>query len=155
MTGPSETNVFTIGYEGAGQPAVLAALQAAGVRTLIDVRELPLSRRAGFSKTVLAASLAAVGISYLHLRALGTPKEGRLASRAGRKAEFWQVVESGLQRPEAEADLARAAAIAREGAACLLCFEASHTDCHRKRVAELLSDRYGLHPVHLAPDPGF
>lgn len=147
--------LFTIGYEGAGQGAVIATLQAAGIRTLIDVRDLPLSRRAGFSKRPLAASLEEAGIAYVHLKGLGTPKEGRLANRSRRWEEFWRIVEESLDRPEAGHDLALAARIAGEGPACLLCFEADPHVCHRSRVAEMLHDRQGFEVRHLTPDPAF
>jgi uncharacterized protein (DUF488 family) len=78
--------LFTIGYEGATMGEFLAALQAAGVERLIDVRAVPNSRRPGFSKTPLRNALAEVGIEYVHLRALGTPAAGREAAREGRKA---------------------------------------------------------------------
>ena len=71
--------LFTIGYEGATMADFLAALGAAGVRRVIDVRALPLSRRSGFSKTPLKNALAEVGIDYVHLKALGTPPSGRAA----------------------------------------------------------------------------
>ena len=67
------TTLWTIGYEKTSWPDVLATLRAAGVAQVIDVRQLPLSRRAGFSKRQLAAGLAEAGIGYVHLRALGTP----------------------------------------------------------------------------------
>lgn len=54
--------IFTIGYEGATQAEVIAALSAAGVELLIDVRAVPLSRRPGFSKNVLASGLREAGI---------------------------------------------------------------------------------------------
>ncbi|WP_114392294.1 DUF488 family protein [Oleisolibacter albus] len=148
-------DLFTIGYEGASQAAVLAALRRAGVRTLIDVRDLPLSRRAGFSKTPLAAGLAGAGIAYVHLKGLGTPKEGRVANHQGDWPLFWRIVEDSLSRPEGEHDLARAGALAAEAPSCLLCFEASHTHCHRLRVAELLAGRQGFSVTHLSPDAGF
>ena len=72
--------VFTIGYEGATQADVIARLKAAGVRTLVDVRAVAASRRAGFSKTILGESLKAAGIDYVHLRGLGTPKAGRVST---------------------------------------------------------------------------
>ncbi len=150
-----QSALFTIGYEGAGQGAVIAALKAAGITTLIDVRDLPLSRRAGFSKRPLAASLAEAGIGYVHLKGLGTPKEGRLANRARRWDEFWQIVENSLARPEAEHDLALAIRIAGEGRACLLCFEADPHICHRKRVAEMMAEGHGFSVEHIAPDPAF
>src|SRR4028119_55833 len=77
--------IFTIGYEGATQAELVAALRAAGVERVIDVRAVPLSRKPGFSKNVLAAGLAEAGIGYVHLKALGTPPEGRGGARPGRR----------------------------------------------------------------------
>src|SRR5579863_2790259 len=84
----------TIGYEAATQAAVIEALRAAGVAVLIDVRAVPSSRRAGFSKRLLASSLAEAGIDYAHLQPLGTPKAGRQAARAGRHAEMQAIYEA-------------------------------------------------------------
>ena len=67
------SRIWTIGYERVGVPDFIASLKAANVKTLVDVREVPLSRRAGFSKNVLAASLAGAGIGYIHMKVLGTP----------------------------------------------------------------------------------
>jgi uncharacterized protein (DUF488 family) len=54
--------------------AFIARLQAAQVKTVVDVRELPLSRKKGFSKTAFCTALSAHGIAYLHAPALGCPK---------------------------------------------------------------------------------
>jgi uncharacterized protein (DUF488 family) len=78
----------TIGYEKATQADVIGRLKSAGVEVVIDVRAVPSSRRAGFSKTILAGSLHDAGIDYVHLRALGTPKPGRDAARKGHTAEM-------------------------------------------------------------------
>jgi uncharacterized protein (DUF488 family) len=78
----------TIGYESATLPDVIGTLRTAGVKVVVDVRAVAASRRAGFSKTMLRASLAAEGIGYEHLRSLGTPKPGREAARKGRTAEM-------------------------------------------------------------------
>jgi len=75
--------VLTIGYERATPSTLVAALRAAGVQTLVDVRALANSRKPGFAKGALSAALQEAGIGYLHLRALGTPAEGRAAVRAG------------------------------------------------------------------------
>src|SRR5262249_37898147 len=114
----------TIGYELTTQADLLDRLEAAGVKVLIDVRAVAASRKAGFPKRLLAASLEARGIEYVHLRALGTPKAGRQAARAGRTAEMAAIFEQQLATPEAETELARAAAIASEKKAALLCLEA-------------------------------
>ena len=148
MTRPS---ILTIGYEKVGFAAFLTALQDAEVETLIDVRELPNSRRAGFSKNMLKANLSAAGIGYVHLKALGTPKAGRQASQRGDMATFWPIVDAALERPEARLALEQAAALARASRACLMCLEHDWRVCHRAHVCELLEDAYDIRAVHLAP----
>jgi uncharacterized protein (DUF488 family) len=145
--------LFTIGYEKVAQRDVIAALLAAGVKVLLDVRDRPISRRAGFSKRQLAASLDEVGIAYVGLRGLGTPPEGRLANRRREWPRFWRIVEERLATPEAELDLQGAAAIAAGTPACLLCYEADWRICHRRRVAEMLEQRHGFVVRHLAAVP--
>jgi len=148
------TTLFTIGYEKASQADVLAALEAAGVATLIDVRDRPQSRRAGFSKRQLAAGVEEIGLSYVHLKALGTPPEGREANRTRQWERFWRIVEDKLATAEAEVDLQRAAELALSAPSCLLCYEASWQICHRRRVAEILAERHGFEVNHLGPAAG-
>jgi len=136
--------LFTIGYEKAGFAAFVETLQAAGVRMVIDIRDLPLSRRAGFSKRQLAAGLDAAGIAYLHLKALGTPAAGRAANRQRQWPLFWQIVEDSLARPEAQAALGDAAEVAAAAPSALLCYEAEACTCHRRRVGEMLTARRGF-----------
>jgi uncharacterized protein (DUF488 family) len=133
----------TIGYEGTTIDRVITALREAGVTHLVDVRAVPQSRKPGFSKNLLAGTLAEAGIAYTHLRGLGTPKPGRDAARRGDTATMHRIFTAHMQNPEAQHDLARAAAIARAERACLLCFERDHMQCHRTLVADML----GLMPV--------
>jgi uncharacterized protein (DUF488 family) len=140
----------TIGYEKASQGDVLAALAAAKIATLIDVRDLPLSRRAGFSKRSLQAAVEAAGMRYVHLKALGTPPEGREANRRREWERFWRIVDDKLATAEAEFALAEALRIASAAPACLLCYEADWHICHRRRVADLLVARHGFELHHLA-----
>lgn len=142
--------LLTIGYEKARLADVVAALAAAGVVTLIDVRDRPISRRPGFSKHQLAAGLEEAGIGYLHLRALGTPPEGREAGRRRQWERFWGIVDAKLATAEADLALEQAAAVAQQGASCLLCYEADWRCCHRRRVAEILADRHGFSVHHLS-----
>lgn len=147
--------LFTIGYEKARLADVVAALAAAGVATLIDVRDRPISRRPGFSKRQLAAALEEAGLRYLHLQALGTPPEGREAGRRREWPRFWEIVEARLASAEAELALQQAAQVAGGSASCLLCYEADWHYCHRRRVAEILADRHGFAVGHLAVDAIF
>lgn len=134
----------TIGYEKCSVADFLARLQAAGISRVIDVRDRPQSRRAGFSKRQLAAGLAEAGIDYVHLRALGTPPEGREANRRRQWPLFWRIVEAKLDTPEAELALQQAAELAAERPSALLCYEADPCICHRRRVGEILAARHGF-----------
>ena len=123
--------IFTIGYEGTTVAEFIAALREAGVERVIDVRALPLSRRPGFSKCPLKAALAEAGIEYLHLKALGTPAQGRAAARAGRHAELERIYAGQLELPEAMAQAAQMVELAREKPSALLCMERDPAHCHR------------------------
>lgn len=123
--------VYTIGYEATTMAEFIAALQRAGVERVIDVRALPLSRRPGFSKNMLAASLKEAGIDYVHLKQLGTPKPGRDAARKGDVATLRAVYDNQLGLPEAQAQAAQMRALAAEKPSALLCFERDPAHCHR------------------------
>lgn len=140
----------TIGYEGTTIDAVLSALRAAGVTLLLDVRAVAASRKPGFSKRQLAAGLDAVGIGYVHLQGLGTPKPGREAVRAGHPERMVPIFMAHMQGDRAQAELAQAVGLAREARACLLCFERDHRTCHRRLVAEMIVAETGQAVTHLA-----
>ena len=123
--------LFTIGYEKATQAELIAALKAAGVERLIDVRAVPASRRPGFSKNILARGLAEEGIDYVHLKALGTPADGREAARKGRHDDLVRIYAGQLELPEAIGQGAEMLALAEEKPSALLCYERDPAACHR------------------------
>lgn len=131
--------IFTIGYEGTTVPEFIAALQKAGVRRVIDVRALPLSRRPGFSKSALRAALEEMGIEYVHLKALGTPSEGRTAARAGRHADMARIYAGQLELPEAIAQSAQMLELANEKPSALLCMEREPEHCHRTLLLKVVA----------------
>lgn len=144
------TTVATIGYEGTTIPAFLAELRDARVKLLVDVRAVASSRRPGFSKTRLAAHLEEAGIDYVHLRALGTPADGRAAARAGRHAEMRRIYRAHLATPAARSEMDTLADLARgDRRLCLLCFEADPAHCHRTLVAEALGKLVDVDVQHL------
>ena len=132
---------FTVGYERTTLAGLIAALEEHGVKRVIDTRDVANSRRAGFSKKLLAASLDDHGIGYIHLRALGTPKAGRIANRAGRMDEFRKIYEASFQRPEAQLALLEAEELCRAQATALLCFCGDERKCHRHIIAEALAEK--------------
>lgn len=149
----------TIGYERARVEDFVATLTAAGVKVLIDVRAVPWSQRPEFRKAALAATLAAAGIGYAHLPGLGNPRR-----RAGAEADaepgppgrgpgaedFAAFFRHHLASEAAAPDLARAAALARQGGACLMCLEKDPNRCHRRFVAEALATIAPLAVRHLS-----
>lgn len=146
--------IFTIGYEGATVEALIKALAAHDIKTLIDVRAVPLSRKPGFSKNKLAARLAEVEIKYVGLKGLGTPAEGRAAARKGQKGELERIFTQHLRKPEAVRDMADACDLAQRNKVCLLCFEHSPTCCHRRIVAEVMSTTTKQEIIHLDAEIG-
>jgi uncharacterized protein (DUF488 family) len=143
------STLFTIGYERRSQEELVHELSQAGVSLLADVRELPLSRRRGFSKTALAAAVEEAGIEYAHLRALGNPKPYRDAWKGGDAAAGvagYKAHLAGESRPDVDALAGRVA----EGGVCLLCVEHDAENCHRALLADALRERLGaLRVCHL------
>ena len=123
--------LFTIGYEATTMGEFLDALKSAGVRRVIDVRAVPTSRRPGFSKTPLRNALAEIGIDYVHLRALGTPSDGRAAARAGRQDDLERIYAAQLELPEAMVAAEQMRELANEKPSALLCYERDPAACHR------------------------
>ena len=140
----------TIGYEGCTIDGVLRALQSARVELLIDVRAVAQSRKPGFSKRQLAAALDQVGIGYVHLQGLGTPKPGRDAVRAGHPERMEVIFREHMTSDRAQVQLAEAKGLAVQRTACLLCFERNHQTCHRRLVAEMIVTETAQPVVHLA-----
>jgi uncharacterized protein (DUF488 family) len=134
--------LFTIGYEQTPAKSVLDELQHAGVKLLVDVRAVAASRRPGFSKSQLAAGLDERGIAYVHLRGLGTPKEGREAARSGQYETLRRIYDAHLKTPQAKEQLDELSALVKTaGPICLLCYERDHAHCHRQWIAEIIEER--------------
>lgn len=131
--------LFTVGYEGRSLEELVAALHAAGVERLIDVRELPLSRRRGFSKTALGDALRESGIEYVHVRALGNPKPNRERYWAGDVEGGAAVYRKHLNNGSRWALVELAESLGGDPA-CLLCFERDHTECHRDVIVQELQE---------------
>jgi uncharacterized protein (DUF488 family) len=126
---------FTIGYEGRTLDGFIAVLLEAGVERIVDVRELPLSRKRGFSKRALAQALAEHGIEYVHVRAGGNPHR-ELRHDIDRCLAAYR---EHLRANPAAIDEVMAAL---EGArSALLCVEHDHAVCHRSVLAARLARR--------------
>lgn len=133
--------LWTIGYEGWGFDLWVEALREQGVSTVVDVRELPLSRRPGWSKRALAENLSERGFGYIHMRELGTPAPLRHALREGGLtfAEFTPQFEAILAERPAEIDAL--VTLAHSQPVVLMCWEEDPGVCHRSLVARAAKRR--------------
>jgi uncharacterized protein (DUF488 family) len=145
---PAPMTLFTFGYEGLAIDVFIARLKKAGVRTVLDVRQLPLSRKPGFSKGALSTALHTTGIVYAHVPALGCPRPIRDRYKIdGDWAAYVKAFSAYLaEQGEAVAELAR---IAKKTSACLVCFEADFNRCHRSIVARATARAGGPRVIHL------
>ena len=144
--------LFTIGYQQAKPDAVLSELKRAKIDLLVDIRAVAASRRPGFSKRQLAASLDEAGIAYIHLQKLGTPAEGRQAARAGDFEALWRIYDKHIKTAEAQAALGELLALIKAGKrVCLLCYERDPKECHRSRIAALVKKRTRVKVEDLIP----
>ena len=145
------TEIYTIGYVGSTQAALLQTLVYHDVQTLLDIRELPQSRKPGLSKTALGQAANEYGIQYAHLRALGTPRDIRYQ----RKIDHDQAAfRDGFLAYLATQDEAMQALVtqAQSERCCLMCYEADAQICHRWFVSERAVEMSGgaLTIVHLS-----
>lgn len=142
--------IYTIGYEGATLEDFIATLKGKGVKVLIDIRELPMSRRRGFSKSALSQAAEEAGLSYRHEKALGSPRDIRNQLRAdGDYKTYFQAFDRYLKT---QSDLLEELARSVKGSAVLMCYERDPLICHRRSVARALGEILDRKPHHLGVD---
>lgn len=145
--GDNMKKLFTIGYEGAKLDDFVETLRAVNITVLLDIREIPVSRRRGFSKTALGQTIEASGITYRHERRLGSPRAIRHRLREdGDYERFFRDFEQYLDKQRA---LLQKLALELKGNVVLMCYEKDHADCHRDSVAKALAELLGRTPIHL------
>lgn len=136
--------LFTIGYQQAAHPELIALLKDKGIALLADIRARAQSRKPGFSKSNLATSLVEEGIAYRHFPAIGTPPEGRAAARAGDRETLRRIYSGQLELPEALAAMAELRALAQEQRTCLLCYCRDASKCHRHLLVEAILEDFDV-----------
>lgn len=133
--------IGSIGYERFRANAEFAeSVAAAGVEVLIDVRELPISRKRGFAKTALAQALAESGVEYIHWKALGNPKKIRDIYKAGDVERGRALFKSHLNE-SAATELDDLASFVRMKRCALMCVEHDPSTCHRTDILDALAKR--------------
>ena len=144
--------LFTVGYEKATPAAVLNELKRAKIGLLVDTRAVAASRRPGFSKRQLAASLDEEGIGYIHLQKLGTPAEGRAAARSGDLDRLWRIYDKHIKKAEPQEALDALLALIKSGKrVALLCYCRDPQACHRSRIVANVKKRMRVKVADLIP----
>lgn len=142
------SHLYTIGYEGLDIDAFIARVREAGVQTILDVRELPLSRKKGFSKSSFNERLSGANVAYFHAPALGCPKPIRDRYRENADwTEYTRAFQAYLATQLATTR--ELVALSKSTVTCLVCFEADYTMCHRTYVARAALKHGGLPVMHL------
>ena len=137
-----DRNLFTVGYEGQSMESFISTLKAHYVECLLDVREIPLSRKRGFSKSALRDHLAENEIQYVHLRDLGSPKNVRNQLKAsGNYKVFFKAMNKHLA--EVTDTIEQAHSYVKQNTCCLMCFERFAETCHRSLVAKKIKEHDG------------
>jgi uncharacterized protein (DUF488 family) len=132
----------TIGYEGRTPDALVAVLKGSGVTRVVDVRQMPLSRKPGFSKSALAEFLSSHGIEYIGFQKLGTPPAIRKPYK--QSGDFTRLKRDYLAYLRTQgSEIERLRELAAHGDCALLCFERDPSKCHRSILAEILARRPG------------
>ena len=140
--------VFTIGYEGLDIDTFMSLLAEHGIETVVDVRELPLSRKPGFSKRALSNTLNLAGLEYVHMAGLGCPKPVR--DRYREDGNWKRYTEGFLKYLKTQkAAIANLSDLVNSSNCALLCFEADFNFCHRSMVANAVQAHCGAHVEHI------
>jgi len=135
--------LYTIGYEGWEIEDFVSCLQGFKINCLLDVREIPLSRKKGFSKKVLSKKLNERGIRYIHMKELGSPREIRhKLYQDGDYDYFFNAFQNYINRKKHFIKYAYEQM--KDYVACLMCFEKLAFKCHRSVVAEEIKTHNGI-----------
>ncbi len=134
--------LYTIGYEGRSIDDFVTILKNAGVTRLIDVREIPLSRKRGFSKSALKQRLDGENIEYVHYKALGSPSAIRHKLRKDWDYNYFFEAFSNYLTGKMDV-IKDVYQYLSDGVNCLMCFEHNHEECHRLSVAKKIKEYDG------------
>lgn len=138
--------LYTIGYEGKRVDELVDLLQNSGVTCLVDVRLRAQSRKPGFSKTSLFNACEKRGIKYIHRKDLGTPES--IMKHLRLTGEYdWQAYSKHLS--EEVEGIAWLEHQSNTEVCCLMCYERSAEDCHRRIIADRVSKSTNAAVSHL------
>ncbi len=140
--------IYSIGYEGLSIETFMSLLEEYNIETVVDVRELPLSRKSGFSKKTFANLLNLSGFEYIHMAHLGCPRDVR---NRYREDNDWNRYTQGFLEylRSQESAIVELSHLASRSNSALVCYEADYRFCHRSMIINAVRDHGGLGVKHI------
>lgn len=130
---------YTVGYQSFQVDGLLNVLLKSGIRTLVDTRNNPVSRRYGFHKSSLSKLSELLGIEYLHYAQVGIPSSWRQELETQEQFKLlFQKYENEVLAAQKKT-VKELASITTDRPTVLLCREAEPAQCHRTALAKALN----------------
>ena len=142
--------LFTIGYEGREIDEFIDRLKKYKITRLIDIREIPQSRKKGYSKSVLKTKVESENIQYVHFRSLGSPSKLRHKLKTDKDyPSFFEAYGAYLKNNKDA--LYEVYELIKNGLNCIMCYEHLPEKCHRSKVVEEIIEINGnsLNILHI------
>ncbi|MHB1034845.1 MAG: DUF488 family protein, N3 subclade [Pirellulales bacterium] len=148
---PREEVLLTTGYGGHDPESFLAKLRDHDVEVVVDVRQNPVSRKRGFSRSKLSAFLTAHDVEYVHESELGVPVQLRRQLKTGEQDLGGYLERFRAYLAGCGVVLDRLYVMATQKRCCLICVEHLAEECHRSVVAEAVEARnaHKLRVLHI------
>ena len=145
----AEPAIYTAGYEKTSVDRFLDTLLRSGIRTILDIRSNPVSRRYGFHKSTLSRLAENVGLRYWHFPELGITSQRR--KNVDTLQDRIKLLDSyeNCDLPSKSDFIGEISGLLTMEPSVLVCSELDHNLCHRSRLAKWCKSRTGLPIVHL------
>lgn len=140
--------VYTIGYQGRSVDGFFDLLLRKGIRTILDVRRNPVSRKYGFARSSMKNIAEKLDVQYVHMPQLGIPSARRQDLNA--PCDYERLLDWYERTlPNRTDRIEEAIEYVRSTPSVLLCAEANPLRCHRGRLANAIAERTGMPVSHL------
>ena len=133
--------IYTIGHSTRELGELISALQAHSIKTLVDIRSFPMSRRLPhFNRENLEKELPKSGIDYVWLRELGGRRKRQTdhSPNVALRNDSFRNYADYMLTEDFERGIGQLLQISEGGPAVIMCAERVYFRCHRMLVSDSL-----------------
>ncbi len=133
--------LYTIGHSTRPLEELVGALHAHQIRTLVDIRAFPMSRRLPqFNRDSLEQSVPAAAIRYIWMKALGGYRKAILdeSPNIALRNDSFRNYADYMLTPEFEQAIGEVIGLAEQSPTAYMCAERVYFRCHRMLVSDWL-----------------